>query len=227
VPQNVEAVLARHLPRLLAPRLLAARRLHPLDLGGWDQSGIPQGRLPLSVVEGVSRDGAAIDARRELHGCTCRPFTTDAPRFLDQPGDTVDVHASWQRGADCPHYAPVPERDEEAGSGWTQLEARAFNAVGPAVRDSGQWLPLSARRAVAKAVLAELKPELAALARVQTLIAEHPVAVGTHLLEEALDQAATQVVVTVHGARDLSPTAQEALGALINIAKRQITEERP
>ena len=52
------------------------------------------------------------------------------------------------------------------GAGWTQLEARAFNAVLPALRQAGEWLPLSARRAVAKAVLAELKPELAALARV-------------------------------------------------------------
>ena len=54
-----------------------------------------------------------------------------------------------------------PTGGETAGrDGWTQLEARAFNAVGPAVRDAGQWLPLSARRAVAKAVLAELEPDL-------------------------------------------------------------------
>ena len=50
-------------------------------------------------------------------GCTCRPFTTDPPRFLDQPGDTVGRDASWQRAADCPHHAPQPERDEDAQEG--------------------------------------------------------------------------------------------------------------
>ncbi|MFF0588479.1 hypothetical protein ACFYWD_21180 [Streptomyces sp. NPDC003781] len=43
---------------------------------------------------------------------------------------------------------------------WTQLEARAFNAVQPALRETGEWLPLTARRKVARAVLAELQPEL-------------------------------------------------------------------
>jgi hypothetical protein len=66
---------------------------------------------------------------------------------------------SDQRETDDPTGGETAGRD-----GWTQLEARAFNAVGPAVRDAGQWLPLSARRAVAKAVLAELKPELDRLA---------------------------------------------------------------
>ncbi|MFL6096002.1 MAG: hypothetical protein ACJ71Y_11190 [Blastococcus sp.] len=48
-------------------------------------------------------------------GCTCRPFTrTDPPRFLDQPGDTIDRNTSWQRGQDCEHHAGE-ERDEEAG----------------------------------------------------------------------------------------------------------------
>ena len=47
-------------------------------------------------------------------GCTCRPFTTDPPRFLDQPGDTVGRDASWQRGTDCVHHAPQAERDDEA-----------------------------------------------------------------------------------------------------------------
>lgn len=118
----------------------------------------------------------------------------------------------------------LPVRNGGSGSqapsgGWTPFEARAFTAVGPAVQAAGQWLPLSARRAVARAVLAELKPELDALteqldelqqladtrkriarrrrdqldqaedalARVQALIADHPVAVGTHQLEAALD----------------------------------------
>lgn len=50
---------------------------------------------------------------------------------------------------------------------WKRLEARAFNAVLPALRGCGERLPLSARRVVAKAVLAELRPELAALAAEQ------------------------------------------------------------
>jgi len=53
-------------------------------------------------------------ARFGALGCTCRPFTTDPPRFLDQPGDTVGRDASWQRGTDCPHHAPEAERDEDA-----------------------------------------------------------------------------------------------------------------
>ncbi|MFI8792643.1 hypothetical protein [Streptomyces sp. NPDC055105] len=40
------------------------------------------------------------------------------------------------------------------------LHARAFNAVAPALKKVDQQLPLSARKAVAEAVLAELKPEL-------------------------------------------------------------------
>ena len=50
-------------------------------------------------------------------GCTCRPFTTDPPRFLDQPGDSVDRDASWQRGTDCPRHAAEAERDEDAQEG--------------------------------------------------------------------------------------------------------------
>ena len=53
-------------------------------------------------------------ARFGAPGCTCRPFTTDPPRFLDQPGDSVGRGASWRRGADCPHHAAEAERDEEA-----------------------------------------------------------------------------------------------------------------
>ena len=48
----------------------------------------------------------------------------------------------------------------QAGSGWTQLEARAFNAVLPALRQAGEWLPLSARRAVANAVLDVVREHL-------------------------------------------------------------------
>ncbi|MET9190135.1 hypothetical protein ABZX63_33450 [Streptomyces tendae] len=50
--------------------------------------------------------------------------------------------------------------EQPAAQPWTQLEARAFNAVLPALREAGEWLPLTARRKVARAVLAELQSEL-------------------------------------------------------------------
>ena len=43
---------------------------------------------------------------------------------------------------------------------WSHLEARAFNAVQPALREAGEWLPLSVRRAVARAVLAAVQEHL-------------------------------------------------------------------
>ncbi|MFI8439971.1 hypothetical protein ACIGKG_05045 [Streptomyces rochei] len=43
---------------------------------------------------------------------------------------------------------------------WSQLEARAFNAVQPALREAGEWLPLTARRKIAQAVLAAVREHL-------------------------------------------------------------------
>lgn len=37
----------------------------------------------------------------------------------------------------------------------------------------------------------------------------------------------TEPVVSIHGARDMSPEAREAVEALIAVAKQQITEEPP
>ncbi|MBZ6102750.1 hypothetical protein [Streptomyces olivaceus] len=69
----------------------------------------------------------------------------------------------------CPgHGQPEPP----PAPPWTQLEARAFNAVQPALREAGEWLPLSARRAVARAVLAELQPELGRLDRYRAWLAD-------------------------------------------------------
>lgn len=51
-----------------------------------------------------------------------------------------------------------------------QYAARAFNAVAPALKRVDQQLPLSARKAVAEAILAELKPELASLAGYENTI---------------------------------------------------------
>ena len=41
-------------------------------------------------------------------GCTCVPFTrqTTPPRYLDQPGDTVDMISGWEIRADCQHHEP-------------------------------------------------------------------------------------------------------------------------
>lgn len=110
--------------------------------------------------------------------------TAGGPREpLDGPGSAREASDGELPGRDGDSGA----QGHSGGSGWTQLEARAFNAVQPALRTAGEWLPLSARRAVANAVLAELKRELDAIARVHALVDEHPVAVGTHLLEAALD----------------------------------------
>ncbi|MFH9812527.1 hypothetical protein ACH4NO_18265 [Streptomyces olivaceus] len=67
-------------------------------------------------------------------------------------------------GHDQPEPAPTPP--------WSPLEARAFNSVLPALREAGEWLPLSARRAVARAVLAELQPELGRLDRYRAWLAD-------------------------------------------------------
>lgn len=94
--------------------------------------GSPQERL-----EGVSSTPAPPE---ELNG----------PQSGAQPRGPVD----WAR-------QQAAEREAAASDpAWNTLRARAFNAVQPALRQAGEWLPLSARRAVADAVLAELKPEI-------------------------------------------------------------------
>ncbi|MFI8535395.1 hypothetical protein ACIGMX_34760 [Streptomyces aquilus] len=69
-------------------------------------------------------------------GCTCRPWTrqTTPPRYLDQPGDTVDMISGWKRGADCPHHAPAvpPAADQAAGfelRGITEIYAAALTGA--------------------------------------------------------------------------------------------------
>lgn len=65
-----------------------------------------------------------------------------------QPGmNPVHCPGSGQQEAEAAEQPTQP---------WTQLEARAFNAVLPALREAGEWLPLTARRKVARAVLAEI-----------------------------------------------------------------------
>ncbi|MFJ3043668.1 hypothetical protein [Streptomyces tendae] len=65
---------------------------------------------------------------------------------------------------------PTQEDLDVPPAGWTQIEARAFNAVQPALTKAGRWLPLSVRKAVAMAVLAELKRELDAFAEYENAI---------------------------------------------------------
>ena len=55
---------------------------------------------------------------------------------------------------------PNPADELRVAAEQATLNARAFNAVLPALREAGEWLPLSARKAVAVAVVDELKPEL-------------------------------------------------------------------
>lgn len=89
-------------------------------------------------------------------------------------GNAEDCALCAQQGFDMPAYpwiCPGHERTaanerivgeatrpaaDSAIQPWTQLEARAFNAVLPALREAGEWLPLTARRKVARAVLAEI-----------------------------------------------------------------------
>ena len=87
-------------------------------------------------------------------------------------GNAEDCALCAQQGFDmlaypwiCPDHERTAANERivrEAGQAaqapkpWTQLEARAFNAVLPALREAGEWLPLTARRKVARAVLAEI-----------------------------------------------------------------------
>ncbi|MFF8590006.1 hypothetical protein ACF061_00960 [Streptomyces sp. NPDC015220] len=111
-----------------------------------------------------------LDAEPERTHWCCNGNAEDCPLCTDPnppypflcPGhpDTAESRQRVTAGAKAP---------EQAAS-WNRLEARAFNAVLPALRDAGEWLPLSARRKVANAVLAELKRELDALAEYENAI---------------------------------------------------------
>ncbi|MET9150019.1 hypothetical protein ABZX82_01870 [Streptomyces griseoflavus] len=127
-----------------------------------------------------------------------------------RPITTADVR-EWLKGARCGRQlaADTAAPDAAEPEPWSQLEAHAFNAVQPALKDAGEWLRLSSRRAVAKAVLAAVQPHLAAhyqravdaalaaerrahqaeakLARIQHLVDAHPVALDPALIAEALD----------------------------------------
>ncbi|MET9445041.1 hypothetical protein [Streptomyces sp. NPDC006610] len=143
-----------------------------------------------------------------------------------RPITTADVR-EWLKGARCGRQLAADQAATQATdpastpAAWTQLEARAFNAVQPALRAAGERLPLSARRAVARAVLTEILGPIptgtdtatwtavraiqlmneagrerdqarATVERVRRLADEHIVSIDTALIEEALDTSQHQ-----------------------------------
>ncbi|WP_043493768.1 hypothetical protein [Streptomyces viridosporus] len=72
--------------------------------------------------------------------------------MTDQPEPRGPI--GWARKQQQDRAAALaPDGGSAVPAAWSQLEAHAFNAVQPALRAAGAWLPLSARRAVARAVL--------------------------------------------------------------------------
>lgn len=88
----------------------------------------------------------------------------EAHARVGEPKETSRGPIDWARRQQAERDArqttsAVTEATEPAL--WSQLEAHAFNAVQPALQEVGEWLPLSVRRAVARAVLAAVQPHLA------------------------------------------------------------------
>ncbi|NUS89378.1 MAG: hypothetical protein HOY75_43435 [Streptomyces sp.] len=140
-----------------------------------DCLGVPdeqarEGETPAELTAEEARD-LADDLGLELYRAQ------DALAFVEEccviaereqrPITVADVR-EWLKGARCGRqiFAEQSARTitnnsaTSADADWTQLEARAFNAVGSAVRQAGEWLPLSARRAVANAVLGAAREQI-------------------------------------------------------------------
>ncbi|MEF9521329.1 hypothetical protein [Streptomyces sp. RB13] len=92
----------------------------------------------LRAVEELQDHISAMLGSLKYRMITTDEIVREAHARLDQPEAT--------EATDVP--APVEP--------WTRLEARAFNAVQPALNEAGAWLPMSVRRKVARAVLAEI-----------------------------------------------------------------------
>ena len=112
---------------------------------------------------------AATPARYGTDGCTCQPFTarTDPPRYL-QADEPVDRTTSWQQDGDCMHHGAKARQAGDSGPLRQRIaEALAGHAGSKAfLADGHEWEHArSAWYAHADAVLAELKPELDALAQ--------------------------------------------------------------
>lgn len=122
--------------------------------------------------------------------------------MTDQPRGPVD----WAR-------QQAAEREEQtADSAWTPLRARAFNAVQPALRHAGEWLPFTARRAVADAVLAELKRELDALAEYENTINWSTTCTScARVLDSAYAERAEAAIARVRALADVWKDAPDPL----------------
>lgn len=130
-----------------------------------------------------------LDAAPEPARWCCSGNAEDCPlcdtRTLPYPWicpGHPDTETNRQR-VQAAHEGPQP-------APWSQLEAHAFNAVQPALREAGRWLPMSARRAVARAVLAAVQPHLAG---------HYQHAVNAAV---AAEQRATQAETKLHRYRD-------------------------
>jgi hypothetical protein len=78
-----------------------------------------------------------------------------------EPRGPIDWARQQQAEREARQTAAPAATEATESAPWPQLEARAFNAVQPALQAAGAWLPMSVRRAVAKAVLAAVQPHLA------------------------------------------------------------------
>jgi hypothetical protein len=99
----------------------------------------------------------------------CRPVEIDG-EIIRVRGAEEMSDESRAALADVIQAAKRKHAAEHNTASWPAIRARAFNAVGPALRDRGEWLRLTSRRAVADAVLAALQPELDRLAEYENTI---------------------------------------------------------
>lgn len=91
----------------------------------------------------------------------------DTCRLVDIDGETIRVRGSSElseesRAALVEVIRAAKRRmeAEQPSESWRTLRAVAFNAVGPALNERGEWLRLSVRRAIADAVLIALAEHL-------------------------------------------------------------------
>lgn len=118
---------------------------------------------PWPDIEGASRlrrddepDAAATEATEPD---SCRPVDID--------GETIRVRGSGDLSEEARvalvelvRAAKRRMKDDNPPDSWTVLRAVAFNAVGPALNERGEWLRLTTRRAIADAVLSALAEHL-------------------------------------------------------------------
>lgn len=113
-----------------------------------------------NLIDRVERDDRSGDPN--VHGWMVDDIAREARTLLapPQPQDGPESGQEARGGGAERRDGDSGPQAASGGAGWTQLEVRAFNAVLPALRAAGEWLPLSARRAVANAVLAAVREHL-------------------------------------------------------------------